>query len=101
MAASITRATSPCPTGICLGSDAGTFAIERYDLATGEVTTAVSGYGGRRPQPSPDGKRLAFIRRDKDQTDVIKNLATGEQEMIYGDLDMDMQEIWQSTAFIR
>ncbi|HCO45183.1 MAG TPA: amidohydrolase, partial [Erythrobacter sp.] len=35
-------------------STQGTFAIERYDLATGEVTTAVSGYGGAvRPQPSP------------------------------------------------
>lgn len=82
-------------------STQGTFAIERYDLATGEVTTAVSGYGGAvRPQPSPDGKRLAFIRRDKDQTELwIKDLATGEQEMIYGDLDMDMQETWAVHGF--
>ena len=82
-------------------STQGTFAIERYDLATGEVTTAVSGYGGAvRPQPSPDGRSLAFIRRDKDQTELwTKDLASGEQRMIYGDLDMDMQETWAVHGF--
>jgi imidazolonepropionase-like amidohydrolase/Tol biopolymer transport system component len=82
-------------------STQGTFAIERYDLVTGEVTTAVSGFGGAvRPQPSPDGKSLAFIRRDKDQTELwIKDLASGEQRMIYGDLDMDMQETWAVHGF--
>ena len=82
-------------------STQGTFAIERYDLATGEVTTAVSGFGGAvRPQPSPDGNSLAFIRRDKDQTELwIKDLASGEQRMIYGDLDMDMQETWAVHGF--
>ena len=82
-------------------STQGTFAIERYDLATGEVTAAVSGFGGAvRPQPSPDGKSLAFIRRDKDQTELwIKDLASGEQRMIYGDLDMDMQETWAVHGF--
>ncbi len=82
-------------------STQGTFAIERYDLATGEVTIAVSGYGGAvRPQPSPDGRSLAFIRRDKDQTELwIKDLASGEQRMIYGDLDMDMQETWAVHGF--
>mgnify|MGYP002652168392 CR=1 FL=1 len=45
-------------------SNAGIFAIERHDLATGEVTTAVGGYGGAvRPSPSPDGKEIAFVRR--------------------------------------
>ena len=82
-------------------STQGTFAIERYELATGEVTTAVSGFGGAvRPQPSPDGNSLAFIRRDKDQTELwVKNLATGQQRMIYGDLDMDMQETWAVHGF--
>ncbi|MGV2497121.1 amidohydrolase family protein [Pelagerythrobacter aerophilus] len=72
------------------------FEIERYDLKTGEVTTAVSGYGGSvRPNPSPDGKLLSFVRRDKDQSQLwVKNLETGEERMIYGDLDLDMQETW-------
>lgn len=82
-------------------STQGTFAIERYDLATGEVTTAVSGFGGAvRPQPSPDGKTIAFIRRDKDQTELwVKDLASGQQRMVYGDLDRDMQETWAVHGF--
>lgn len=81
-------------------SNAGIFAIERHDLATGEVTTAVSGYGGAvRPAPSPDGKELAFVRRDKDQTQLwVKDLASGRERMIYGKLDLDVQETWAVTG---
>ncbi|GMM93488.1 amidohydrolase family protein [Qipengyuania sp. MTN3-11] len=72
------------------------FEIERFDLATGEVTTAISGYGGSvRPQPSPDGTRLSFVRRDKDQSQLwVKDLATGVETMIYDALDLDLQETW-------
>ena len=72
------------------------FEIEKYDLATGEVTTAVSGYGGSvRPQPSPDGKYLSFVRRDRDQSQLwVKDLSSGEERMIYGSLDLDLQETW-------
>ncbi|AKM07985.1 amidohydrolase family protein [Pelagerythrobacter marensis] len=72
------------------------FEIERYDLTTGEVTTAVSGYGGSvRPTPSPDGRRMAFVRRDKDQSQLwVKDLGSGAERMIYGALDRDMQETW-------
>lgn len=81
-------------------SNAGIFAIERHDLATGEVTTAVSGYGGAvRPSPSPDGKEIAFVRRDKDQTQLwVKDLASGRERMIYGKLDLDVQETWAVTG---
>ena len=81
-------------------SQAGIFAIERHDLATGEVTTAVSGYGGAvRPAPSPDGKELAFVRRDKDQSQLwIKDLVSGRERMIYGALDLDVQETWAVTG---
>jgi imidazolonepropionase-like amidohydrolase/Tol biopolymer transport system component len=81
-------------------SQSGIFAIERHDLATGEVTTAVSGYGGAvRPAPSPDGTELAFVRRDKDQSQLwIKDLASGRERMIYGQLDMDVQETWAVTG---
>ncbi len=74
----------------------GIFAIERYDLAKGEVTTAVSGYGGAvRPTPSPDGKTIAFVRRDKDQSQLwVKDIASGQERMVYGALDLDMQETW-------
>jgi imidazolonepropionase-like amidohydrolase/Tol biopolymer transport system component len=81
-------------------SNAGIFAIERHDLATGEVTTAVDGYGGAvRPAPSPDGKEIAFVRRDKDQSQLwVKDLASGGERMIYGKLDLDVQETWAVTG---
>ena len=72
------------------------FEIERFDLTTGEVTTAISGYGGSvRPQPSPDGKLLSFVRRDRDESQLwVKDLATGQERMIYDKLDLDLQETW-------
>jgi imidazolonepropionase-like amidohydrolase/Tol biopolymer transport system component len=81
-------------------SNAGIFAIERKDLATGEVSTAVSGYGGAvRPAPSPDGKQLAFVRRDKDKSQLwVKDLANGRERMIYDALDLDVQETWAVTG---
>ncbi|WP_379922357.1 amidohydrolase family protein [Erythrobacter sp. R86502] len=81
-------------------SNAGIFAIERHDLATGEVTTAVSGYGGAvRPAPSPDGAQLAFVRRDKDQSQLwVKDIENGRERMIFGQLDLDVQETWAVTG---
>lgn len=56
-----TRNTTPGNTfEYAQDSQTGIFAIERHDLASGEVTTAVGGYGGAvRPAPSPDGKAIA------------------------------------------
>ena len=81
-------------------SNAGIFAIERHDLTTGETRTAVGGYGGAvRPAPSPDGKQLAFVRRDKDRSQLwVKDLASGREQMIYGKLDLDVQETWAVTG---
>lgn len=96
-----TRNTTPGNTfEYAQDSQTGIFAIERHDLATGEVTTAVSGYGGAvRPSPSPDGKEIAFVRRDKDQTQLwVKDLASGRERMIYGKLDLDVQETWAVTG---
>ncbi|WOK37011.1 amidohydrolase family protein [Sphingomonas sp. C3-2] len=72
------------------------FAIERYDLETGEVETIVSGPGGAvRPQPSPDGKWLAFVRREQTRSKLyVKNLQTGEERRIHDTLDQDVQETW-------
>ena len=96
-----TRNTTPGNTfEYAQDSQSGIFAIERHDLATGEVTTAVDGYGGAvRPSPSPDGKELAFVRRDKDQSQLwVKDLASGRERMIYGKLDLDVQETWAITG---
>ncbi|WP_017665879.1 amidohydrolase family protein [Porphyrobacter sp. AAP82] len=96
-----TRNTTPGPIfEYAQDSQSGIFAIERHDLATGEVTQVAGGYGGAvRPAPSPDGKELAFVRRDKDQTQLwVKDLASGRERMVYGKLDMDVQETWAVTG---
>ncbi|KTT70598.1 amidohydrolase family protein [Sphingomonas endophytica] len=76
------------------------FDIERYDVDTGEVTTAVSGVGGSvRPTPSRDGKRIAFVRRDNNISKLwVKDFATGAERIVYGPLDRDVQETWAVTG---
>jgi imidazolonepropionase-like amidohydrolase/Tol biopolymer transport system component len=72
------------------------FAIRRYDRAEGKVETITGGSGGAcRPEISPDGKWLAFVRRDYTKTVLcVRNLATGEEYPIYDGLDKDQQEAW-------
>ncbi|WP_052072022.1 amidohydrolase family protein [Sphingopyxis sp. MWB1] len=81
-------------------SNGDLFHIERYDLESGETSTAASGNGGAvRPTPSPDGKRLAFVRREATQSKLyVKDLASGAERKIYDALDQDMQETWAVTG---
>ena len=81
-------------------SNTGLFDIERYDLDTTEVTTVVSGAGGSvRPTPSPDGKKIAFVRREATRSKLyVKDLASGEERKIYDALDQDVQETWAVTG---
>jgi imidazolonepropionase-like amidohydrolase/Tol biopolymer transport system component len=81
-------------------SNTDLFNIERYDLDTGEVTTVASGAGGSvRPTPSPDGKRIAFVRRERTRSKLyVKDLASGEEKKIYDALDQDVQETWAVTG---
>ena len=76
------------------------FDIERYDLDTGEVEPIVTGAGGSvRPSPSPDGKMIAFVRRERAKSKLyVKNLATGEERKVYDALDQDVQETWAVTG---
>lgn len=81
-------------------SNANLFNIERYDLESGETTTAVSGLGGSvRPTPSRDGKKIAFVRREATRSKLyVKDLTSGEERKIYDDLDQDVQETWAVTG---
>ena len=76
------------------------FDILRFDLETGETTTAISGLGGAvRPQPSPDGKRIAFVRREDGKSKLwVKDMTSGAVKEIYDDLDRDVQETWAVTG---
>ncbi|MEH6661437.1 MAG: amidohydrolase family protein [Parasphingorhabdus sp.] len=81
-------------------SNSDLFNVEKYDLETGEVTTAVSGLGGSvRPNPSPDGKKIAYVRREMTRSKLyVKDLESGIERKIYDDLDQDVQETWAVTG---
>ncbi|QSX37297.1 amidohydrolase family protein [Shewanella sedimentimangrovi] len=77
-------------------SVAGIYKIKRYDTQTGEIEVLIEGTGGAiRPTPSPDGKKLAYIKRDGFQSSLyLLDLKSGASEKLYGELDRDMQETW-------
>lgn len=77
-------------------SNEGAFRIERYDIDTGERSQVAGGPGGAvRPTPSPDGRWLAFVRREGGQSRLfVKDLQSGRERRIYDDLDLDLQETW-------
>ena len=79
------------------------YVIKRFDRETGKTKTVVSGPGGAvRPQISPDGKHLAFVRRVRLKSVLyVQNLETGEQRPIYDELNPDQQEAWAILASIR
>jgi imidazolonepropionase-like amidohydrolase/Tol biopolymer transport system component len=76
------------------------FHIDRYDFETGETSSAVAGAGGSvRPTPSPDGKMIAFVRRERARSKLyVKDLVSGEERKIYDALDQDVQETWAVTG---
>lgn len=77
-------------------SNGSLFEIEKYEFATGKVSTAVNGAGGAtRPTPSPDGKKLAFVRRERNLSKLyVKDLESGQLTKLYDTLDPDQQETW-------
>jgi Tol biopolymer transport system component len=77
-------------------ANTGVFAIQRLDRETGKVETAVSGPGGAiRPVVSPDGSKLAFVRRNSETLTsrlMVKDLKSGIERTVYDGLDRDKQE---------
>ncbi|NOT09796.1 MAG: amidohydrolase family protein [Gemmatimonadales bacterium] len=75
---------------------AGIYAVIRRDLTTGEERTITGGAGGAiTPAPSPDGKRLAFLRRVRLKTVLYtRELATGIERALWDGMERDMQEAW-------
>ncbi len=72
------------------------YAIRELDLETGDLRTLTGGPGGAvRPTPSPDGRHLAFVKRVRyDSHLFVRDLESGREWSIHGDLERDMQEIW-------
>lgn len=74
----------------------GIYAIKRLDRETGETEVLLGGPGGAvRPTPSPDGERLAFVKRVRAQSVLyVMDLESGEEWPVYDGLDRDMQQTW-------
>jgi imidazolonepropionase-like amidohydrolase/Tol biopolymer transport system component len=70
--------------------------IERYDLSNARRAVFIQGPGGAiRPQVSPDGKTLAFIRRNRLKTVLyLREIETGKETPLYDNLTQDQQETW-------
>lgn len=74
----------------------GIYAIKRLNRQTGVIETVTGGAGGAcRPQISPDGKLLAFVKRVRLKSVLyLHNLGTGEEWPVYDNLSHDQQETW-------
>jgi|GEM_PF-4914101 len=68
------------------------FAIKRYDRAEGKTEKVIGGPGGAcRPQISPDGKKLAYVRRVRTKSVLfLHDMETGEDFPLFDGL----QEAW-------
>ncbi len=72
------------------------YAIKRLNRETGETENIAGGTGGAfRPQPSPDGRMLAFVKRVRLKSVLyLQDLSSGEEWPVYDDLSRDQQETW-------
>jgi Tol biopolymer transport system component/imidazolonepropionase-like amidohydrolase len=72
------------------------YALFRLDLETGERERFLSAPGGQvRPQISPDGNTLAFVRRIDDRSVLmLHDMESGRERALWDGLDHDQQEAW-------
>ncbi len=72
------------------------YVIRRLNLQTGEVENYIQIQGGAvRPQISPNGRYLAFVRRVRTKSVLyLHDFRTGEQWPVFDQLNKDQQETW-------
>ncbi|MEX2179300.1 MAG: amidohydrolase family protein [Gemmatimonadaceae bacterium] len=72
------------------------YVVQRLDRTTGERDTEVRGPGGSlRPQISPDGRSMAFVRRVGLKSALfLRDLESGRERPLWDGLDHDQQEAW-------
>ena len=72
------------------------YVIHRLELETGKRETFIDGPGGAcRPTPSPDGRKIAFVRRTDGKSGLyLMDISSGAVDLLYDDLERDMQETW-------
>ena len=72
------------------------YVVRRLDRETGKFRNLITGAGGAAsPQPSPDGKSIAFTRRVRTKSVLyLYDLETGAQRPLFDGLSHDQQEAW-------
>ncbi len=72
------------------------YAIKRYDREKGKIENVITGPGGAcRPQISPDGKKVAFVRRVRTKSVLFTHdLESGIEMPVFDGLAKDQQEAW-------
>ncbi|WP_115123353.1 amidohydrolase family protein [Marinirhabdus gelatinilytica] len=72
------------------------YVIKRYNFEDGTTETITGGPGGAaRPTLSPDGKKLAFVKRVREKSVLyVHDLESGEEWPLYDKLNKDQQEAW-------
>lgn len=72
------------------------YVVQRFDRQTGRRATVISGNGGSlRPQPSPDGRSMAFVRRVGTKSVLfVRDMESGRERRVWDGLDHDQQEAW-------
>lgn len=72
------------------------YVVQRLDRETGQRTTWLAAPGGSlRPQLSPDGKTMAFVRRvDTKSALFLHDMESGKERPLWDGLDHDQQEAW-------
>lgn len=80
------------PTFVYVDASHINYVVKRRELATGETETLVGGFGSATtPQVSPDGKRVAFVRRVMEKTVLfVYDTSTRVQRPVYTELDRDL-----------
>ena len=76
------------------------FNIMRHDLETGESSSYIGGAGGAIvPTPSPDGKYMAYLKREDTKTVLyLKDLKSGIDRRLSTEMERDHQETFGSEG---
>jgi len=74
----------------------GIYLTRRLNLESGEDIALLGGPGGAvRPEPSPDGRFIAYVKRVQTQSVLmLYDRKTGSNRPLYDGLDHDQQEVW-------
>ena len=93
------------PRFVYVDANHANYVVKRRELATGETESLLGGFGSATTaQVSPDGTRIAFVRRVKEKTVLFAyDTRTRSQRPVHAGLDRDLHASWgpQSAYYPR